>query len=69
MVIKQPFFKLANDGSELIRVDVPNDIEFLEKPSISQKEFIAITYRVETIYIILNTLCPVNIDVGTQLYV
>lgn len=29
LVIKEPYFKRAMDGSEIIRVDVPEDVEFL----------------------------------------
>lgn len=29
MAIKEPFFKKANDGFEITRVDDPNDVEFI----------------------------------------
>ena len=37
-MVKEPYFKRALDGAEMIRVDEPDDLEFL-KPNLSQTIF------------------------------
>jgi hypothetical protein len=67
MIIKEPYKKLAHDGQNVMRVDDPNDVEFLDKKlledSLEKDHFLCLISDVKLSDYTVNimTIDPVNI--------
>ena len=69
-MIKEPYFKRALDGSEMIRVDEPDDVEFL-KPSLQETIFECFIKSIdeeEIAFRIATMESSIKIEKGMNLY-